>query len=92
MSASARIGVVKTGVAHGPRYSQRARVSGMRTVAVEFTMTPEQRVGLQALARERGLAVQELLELTVFGELRPRERARRTPRGQGGGEELPLSA
>jgi len=53
-------------------------------------MTLEQRESLHAQARERGLAVQELLELTVFGEFRPRARARRVPRHQG--DELPLTA
>ncbi len=51
----------------------------MSTVAVEFVMTPEQRQALHAEARERGLTMQELLELTVFKELRPRQRKRRKP-------------
>ena len=62
----------------------------MRTVSVEFRMTPEQRASLHAQARERGLTVQEVVELAVFGELRPRARARRKPRGQDA--ELPLTA
>ena len=61
----------------------------MSTVSVEFKMTPEQRAALHKKAREQGLAVQELLELAVFGELRPRERVRRKPLYQS--EELPIA-
>jgi len=61
----------------------------MSTVAVEFRMTPEQRESLHASARERDITMQELLELTVFGALRPRERVRRKPRYQR--EELPIA-
>ena len=61
----------------------------MSTVAVEFRMTPEQRESLHASARERGVTMQELLELTVFGEARPRQRKRRQPLYQR--EELPIA-
>lgn len=61
----------------------------MSTVAVEFRMTPEQRESLHAAARERDITMQELLELTVFGEARPRQRKRRKPLYQR--EELPIA-
>jgi hypothetical protein len=59
------------------------------TVSVEFKMTPEQRASLRAQARERDISVQELLELTFFGQLRPRERKRRKSLYQR--EELPIA-
>lgn len=61
----------------------------MSTVAIEFVMTPEQRDSLRASARERDITMQELLELTVFNEVRPRQRIRRKPRYQA--EELPIA-
>ncbi len=61
----------------------------MSTVSVEFKMTSEQRSELHRQARDQGISVQELLELTVFGALRPRERVRRKPLYQR--EELPIA-
>jgi hypothetical protein len=61
----------------------------MSTVAFEFRMTREQRESLRAEARERGITMQELLELTVFREVRPRQRKRRKPLYQR--EELPVA-
>ena len=58
-------------------------------VGVEFQMSPEQREALKAEALENNVSMQELLELRVFGELRPRLRRRR--RGVSEGQEL-LSA
>ncbi len=58
-------------------------------VGVEFQMSPEQREALKAEALENDVSMQELLELRVFGELRPRLRRRR--RGVSEGQEL-LSA
>ncbi len=52
-------------------------------------MTSEQRSELHRQARDQGISVQELLELTVFGALRPRERVRRKPLYQR--EELPIA-
>lgn len=60
----------------------------MSTVAFEFRMTPEQRESLRAAARERDITMQELLELTVFHEVRPRQRKHRKPLYQR--EELPI--
>jgi len=51
----------------------------MSTVAFEFRMTPEQRESLRTAARERDITMQELLELTVFNQVRPRQRKRRKP-------------
>lgn len=61
----------------------------MSTISVEFKVTPEQRAALREQAKERGVSTQELLELLVFGELRPRERKRRKPLYQH--EELPIA-
>lgn len=61
----------------------------MATVAFEFRMTPDQREFLRTAARERGITMQELLELTVFHEVRPRQRKRHKPRYQL--EELPIA-
>lgn len=61
----------------------------MSTVAFEFRMTPEQREFLRATAREREITMQELLELTVFKQVRPRLRKRRKPLYQA--EELPIA-
>ncbi len=52
-------------------------------------MTPEQRESLRSAARERGVTMQELLELTVFKEVRPRQRKRRKSLYQA--EELPIA-
>lgn len=61
----------------------------MAEVAVEFTMTPEQRIGLRRAADARDISVQELLEETVFGYVRPRKRPRRKRPAQV--EELPIA-
>jgi hypothetical protein len=67
----------------------RASSQVMSTVGFEFRMTPEQRESLHATARERDITMQELLELMVFNEVRPRQRKRRKPRYQA--EELPIA-
>ncbi len=54
----------------------------MSTVAFECRMTPEQRESLRTSARERNVTMQELLELTVFNEVRPRQRQRHKPLGR----------
>jgi hypothetical protein len=46
-------------------------------VGVLLRTTIEQREALHAEAAERGLSVQELLELKLFGVIRPRVRKRR---------------
>jgi hypothetical protein len=45
-------------------------------VAVEFRMAPEQRESLKAEAQLKGISMQQLIELKVFGELRPHLRGR----------------
>ncbi len=65
------------------------RTTPKSVVGVEFQMSPEQREALKAEAFENNVSMQELLELRVFGELRPRLRRRR--RGVSEGQEL-LSA
>ena len=65
------------------------RTTPKPVVGVEFQMSPEQREALKAEALENNVSMQELLELRVFGELRPRLRRRR--RGVSEGQEL-LSA
>ncbi len=52
-------------------------------------MTPEQRESLRTAARERDITMQELLELTVFNQVRPRQRTRRKPRYPA--QELPIA-
>lgn len=56
--------------------------------AILFRTSSEQREALKAEAQAQGLTVQELLELKIFNELRPRERKRRRPGLQ---EELPIA-
>lgn len=45
-------------------------------VLMAFRMSPQQREELKREAREKGLSLQTLVELRVFGELRPRMRQR----------------
>ncbi|MGI8447406.1 MAG: hypothetical protein ACR2MP_09545 [Streptosporangiaceae bacterium] len=54
-------------------------MSKQADAAVLVRTTIEQRDALHAEAREQGLSLQELLELKLFGELRPRTRRRRRP-------------
>lgn len=61
----------------------------MKTVAFEFVMTDKQRESIRASARERGITMQEFLELAVFNEVRPRMRKRHKPLYQD--EELPIA-
>lgn len=59
-------------------------------MAFEFRMTPEQREKLRADARDQNLSMQELLEVSIFGEIRPRQKVRRKPRYPQN-EELPIA-
>lgn len=55
-------------------------------VSILFRTLPKQRQALHEEARDSGLSLQELLEIKVFGELRPRVRRRRRPASAGQGE------
>lgn len=46
-------------------------------VLMAFRMSPQQREDLKREAEEQGLTLQMLVELRVFGKLRPRMRHRR---------------
>lgn len=72
--------------------SASGKIAGMSKApeaSVLLRTTPEQRDALHAEAREQGLSLQELLELKLFGVLRPRERRRRRP-APTSQEDLPL--
>lgn len=63
-----------------------------RSAAIVFRMSPEDRDELSRVAKERGCAsLQALMELVVFGELRPRQKPGPQPHAKQA-ERLDLSA